>query len=108
MSYKTDPYLMVRTETGVATLVAQRPILRDSPYVLFCTISPNPNVQIACNKLNNPKKTLKRPYGKLPQRVQYDYCMKMFTEYLSFCEDPTYVGVCELNSKGDVHFHILL
>lgn len=84
-------------------------------YTLFCTISPNPKTKHECliKKVNKNGRVfrarVKMPYGKIPQRVQYEYCLKIIErDYLEFLVNPRLFGVAELNKDGNVHVHFLL
>lgn len=98
------------SEEAVVDLVALRPTLRNMtqiPYnrILWCTISPNARAK---HKVLG-KGNLKMPYGKLPQRIQYEYCIKILKNcYISFYPDCKLFGVPELNKDGNVHLHFLL
>ena len=99
-----------QTKIGVRALVEERPRFSTrsngkDPYVLFITVSPNPNTMISVTKGDT---VMKARYGRLPQRVQYNYCLKHVQQtYLEWCEDPVMVGTVELNKHGDVHLHFL-
>lgn len=82
-----------------------------SDKVMFCTISPNPNLKHKCLRINH--RTGKRvnvsiPYGKLPQSCQYEYCMNVLKSAYNFSNDTKLFGTWELNKKGDVHFHFIM
>lgn len=92
------------SKLSVQSLVAERPqFVQGRPYVLFCTISPNPKTKIMV--LRNGKAE-KMCYERMRQQLQYRYCIKVLEEsYLPFMTNPTVVGTCELNKSGNVHFH---
>lgn len=99
--------------TAGALLVDPRPLLM--AQTIFVTISPNPNTKHdvikKCKMPNGKYKdiTVKMKYGTLPQKVQYDYCMKILrTCYISFLPDCKIVGTWELNQQKNVHFHFVL
>ena len=90
------------------TLVEGRPQFYQNPEKnIFITISPNEKTKHAVYRGN---KTVSIPYGSLPQRVQFDYCLRIVQScYVnSLSDDAVLVGVPELNERGNVHFHILL
>lgn len=99
--------MVLQTTSDVRTLVAERAEFHAGYKSLFVTISPNPNTKTLCIVKGKSKKI---PYGCLPQRVQYDACLKIFNNcYLEFLsQDTRYVGVTELNKAGNVHMHILI
>lgn len=76
-------------------------------HSIFHTISPNPSTMLEIYK---GRRLLKMKYGTLPQRVQYDYCVKCVNEsVIPFLpEGSTLVGIAELNQQGHVHFHMLI
>jgi len=100
------------TIEAVSTLVGNRPDLQNvHQQKLFCTISPNPKaLHTVYKRLNGKKILVKIPYGKLPQRVQFDYCVRVVERcYLPFLSiDATLAGTWELNESGNVHFHFLI
>lgn len=102
---------ITQTAQSVRALVEERSrfITRSNgrdPYVLFCTVSPNPATLVDITKGDT---VMKARYDRIPQRVQYAYCLKhVKTTYLELCSDPIMVGTVELNAHGDVHFHFLL
>lgn len=80
---------------------------------LFVTISPNPMAKVECimkNLKTGKNRTVKRPYGMVPQRIQYQYCLKVLSEdYLPWLSDDVQLlGIAELNESGNVHFHMLI
>lgn len=78
------------------------------PNAVFCTISPNPATKHGNDVIVRGKKTrVQVPYGKLPQRKQYDYCLRVLNEYIN-TEDTKIFGTWELNKDGNVHFHFIL
>lgn len=94
------------TKAGVP-LVDPRP--ESWPYALFVTISPNPNTKHAIYKtINGKRTTVQIPYGKLPQKVQYDYCMRVVKSAYNISKDTKLFGIWELNKSGNVHFHMIL
>ena len=48
------------------------------------------------------------PYGKLPQRVQYNYCRRLLISSYNYSDDTKIFGTWELNSHGNVHFHFIM
>jgi len=98
------------SKQSVRTLVADRP--RGWLRPMFITISPNPRVKHDTLKVSpsGKKVTVKLPYETLPQRLQYDYCRRIVERcYLPFLSKDSYVvGTWELNSSGNVHFHLLI
>lgn len=97
----------ISTEAAVA-LVDRRPGTATWPYPLFCTISPNPNTKHAIYKSVNGKRiTVQMPYGKLPQRVQHAYCMRVLKHYI-YSKDTKIFSTWELNQAGNVHLHLIL
>lgn len=109
MNIKVVKKLEVKTASECCdSLVAQHDLYLtfSTGYVLFCTISPNPDKQHSYKRDGITKQI---PYGRLPQAQQYQYCMKILKDaYLSLCVNPVIVGTAELNGKGNVHFHFLL
>lgn len=92
-------------EAAVA-LVDRRP--ESWPYPLFCTISPNPNKTHAIFKTIKGKRvTVQMPYGKLPQRVQHDYCMRVLKHYV-YTDETKIFSTWELNQSGNVHLHLIM
>jgi len=80
------------------------------PHALFITISPNPSVMVQIARVNTitgKRMNCKLPYGKLPQRVQYDYCCKVVAQVYNYSSHTKYLVTWELNKQGNVHFHIL-
>lgn len=82
---------------------------------VFVTISPNPKVKhpvIRTIKTPGGKRkevTMMLPYEKLPQKVQYDYCIRRLRkDYIEFLPDCSVLGTWELNKQGNVHIHFLL
>lgn len=76
--------------------------------IIFATISPNPNVKVPITRrVNGRKVNAKMPYGKLPQSVQYDYCIKMLRSAYNYSEKIQIYGTWELNQSGNVHLHFL-
>lgn len=76
--------------------------------VIFATLSPNPSTKIPITrKVNGRKTNVKMPYGKLPQRVQYEYCIKMLRTAYNYSEKIKIYGTWELNQSGNVHLHFL-
>jgi len=92
------------------TLVERRELIEEWPKgTLFCTISPNPNKKHICTKTSNGRRiNVKIPYGKLPQRVQYDYCIKILKQCYNNSTLTKIYGSWELNKEGNVHFHFLM
>lgn len=99
-----------QTTRAVSLLVEDReqssPATRELEKIFF-TVSPNPNLLIEVMK---GRQTRKVRYGSLPQRVQYDYCVKHTKESIIpfMTEGGWLVGCAELNQKGHVHFHMLI
>lgn len=93
----------------VSTLVGDR---RDFGLgTLFVTISPNPNTLHSVMRTNvGTRGKAKQKYSQIPQRLQYDYCMRIIERvYLpSLSPDAYLCGSCELNKRGDVHFHFII
>lgn len=78
------------------------------PNAVFCTISPNPATKHGNDVIVRGKKTkVQVPYGKLPQRKQYEYCLRVLNEYINTDETKIF-GTWELNKDGNVHFHFIL
>lgn len=91
---------------GVPSLVVVRQNF--TAFTLFCTISPNPNIKITVRKkFGNKVRTFKQPYDKLPQRVQYDYCIRVLKTSYNYSKDTKIYGTWELNQKGNLHLHFL-
>lgn len=84
-------------------LVANRPILGPSP--LFVTVSPNPMTKHTIVKRNREHKI---PYKMLPQKIQYDYCLRIVERVYNNSTSTLIYGSCELNESGNVHFHFIL
>jgi len=79
------------------------------PHCIFATISPNPKVKHSVTKMINGRKTtLQMPYGKLPQRVQHDYLLRVIRSSYVYSEDTKIFGTWELNKDGNVHFHLIM
>jgi len=90
------------------------------PNALWCTISPNPNLihEVSVFEIKNltikgpsgrgRKKTLKMPYSKMKQKLQYEYCVKFLTNVYNLSNDTKIFGVWELNQSGNVHFHFIM
>lgn len=102
------------SDEGILPLGRSMPELLDG-YPLWVTISPNPRTKHKCSikKKNKNGKEIsvicKIPYKMLPQRVQYEYCMRIINRcYLPFLENAKLCGVAELNKSGDIHFHFIL
>lgn len=100
------------TSKAVDLLVGDRPaIQKGDKATMFCTISPNPNTLHPVYKTHDGKRiSVKMPYGRLPQAVQYQYCMRIVERcYIPFLsEDASLIGTWELNKTGNVHFHMLI
>lgn len=101
------------SKSVLTSLVEERPDLESlfDGYTFFCTISPNPKTMVETTRKNLKGKIVscKQPYASLPQRVQYQFCMRFFARtYLSLCKDPIFLGVPELNKQGNVHLHFIL
>jgi len=101
------------TTTSAVTLVDRRP--EKWPHALWVTISPNPKTLHNCTRLVTLGKSLKQkrvdvkiPYGKLPQKVQYDYCIKILKNCYNYSDETRIFGTWELNKNGDVHFHFIM
>jgi hypothetical protein len=79
-----------------------------SANTLFVTMSPNPSTMISVKKkFGNKTKTFRQPYGKLPQRLQYSYCIRVLKTAYNYSIDTKIYGTWELNKNGNVHFHFL-
>lgn len=77
--------------------------------IIFATISPNANTKIPITrKWNRRKIRAKVPYGKLPQKVQYNYCIRMLKSSYNYSNTTQIFGTWELNKQGNVHLHILM
>lgn len=88
-------------------LVDRRPELW--PHCLFVTISPNPKLKHTLYKRNNGKRiSVKVPYGKLPQRCQFEYCLRIVRSSYIYSHDTKLFGTWELNKDGNVHLHMIL
>ena len=80
----------------------------EGKQIIFATISPNPNVKIPVTRRFNGKKiNAKMPYGKLPQRNQYEYCIRMLRSAYNYSHEVKIYGTWELNKSGNVHLHLL-
>lgn len=80
------------------------------PCPIFVTISPNPSVLVPVRRVSSTTGKMlncKLPYGKLPQRIQYDYCLKVVKTVYNYSADTKYFCTWELNKQGNVHFHLL-
>lgn len=99
-------------EKPVSLLVGDRPHLMESAGAkLFCTISPNATtLHQIIKRVNGRKVTVKMPYGKIPQRLQYEYCIRIINRcYLPFLsEGSELIGSWELNKQGNVHLHFIV
>lgn len=75
---------------------------------LFVTISPNPKT--LHNVSSKKRKSYRLPYGKLTQRLQYEYCIRYIKRtYLQFLSrDTKLLGTCEINKSGNIHMHFLI
>jgi len=96
-----------KTEAEIA-LVDLRPEIWSHP--LFVTISPNPSTMIPIkrrNCINGKVMNCKLPYGKLPQKIQYEYCEKVVRTVYNYSKDTKYFCTWELNTSGNVHFHMI-
>lgn len=103
---------ITRTNRAFSTLVGERQNLIAST-TLFITISPNPKAPVECimkSVKTGKNAVVKRLYGTLPQKIQYEYCMKVFVEDYGewFSNDVQIVGAPEFNKDGNVHFHIVV
>jgi len=88
-------------------LVDRRPEIW--PHAIFATISPNPKVKHTIKQIVNGKTTtVKKPYGMLPQRVQFEYCTRIVKSAYIFSLETKIFGTWELNKEGNVHFHLIL
>jgi Holliday junction resolvase RusA-like endonuclease len=75
---------------------------------LFITISPNPSTKHSITKRKGKKLvSAMMPYGKLPQKVQHEYCLKVLKEFI-YSPQTQIVGVWELNGSDNVHFHFIM
>jgi len=101
-----------RQTSACSALVAARPDFgKGNKQKIFCTISPNPNTLHECYKTHQGKiSKVKIPYGKLQQKVQYEYCHRILERcYVPFLsDDAIIIGTWELNKSGNVHFHFLI
>lgn len=82
-----------------------------SSTTMFVTVSPNPRMKhkvLWTSKRLDKKCDRKMEYGKMPQRVQYEYCMRLLNTYTFHCPNSTIVGTVELNTTGNVHLHMLI
>lgn len=100
-------------KSRILTLVenSENSVLRTSPYVVFCTISPNPKLMLDVwlKGKNGKPKAARRAYGKVHQSLQVEYCMKHFLHaYAANASECTAVGCVEHNKSGNVHLHVLL
>lgn len=78
-------------------------------HCLFVTISPNPKVlHRVYRRVDGKRKLFKVAYSKLPQRVQYEYCMNVLRAAYNYSDGTKILGSWELNEKGDVHLHFLM
>lgn len=96
------------TTPAEIALVDLRPNLWPCP--LFITISPNPSVLVPVVRkdyISGRKLNCKLPYGKLPQKIQYAYCMKIVKTVYNYSKDTKMFGTWELNNSGNVHFHLI-
>lgn len=94
------------------TLVAVREIFStgtcNTKKIIFGTISPNPKVNVPITRRwNNRKVNGKIRYGKLPQKNQFDYCIRMLRSSYNYSENTQIYGGWELNQSGNVHLHFL-
>jgi len=101
------------TSHSAVALVDRRPEMW--PHALWVTISPNPRTLHKCIKSMSSKTSCKTkmvkidiPYGKLPQRQQYEYCLKVIRNCYNYTSETKIFGTWELNSHGDVHFHFIM
>jgi hypothetical protein len=94
------------TDSTISSLVGDRTPLFGKP--IFVTISPNPKTKHIC--LRHKKSNIKLPYGKLPQEVQYEYCIRILKQcYLQLLSGSyTVYGTWELNQDNNVHLHFLI
>jgi len=101
---------LIQSTSSVATLVALRELHTEDPLDLsccvFCTISPNPRVMVPISGRAGKRAI---PYGLLPPRLQYEYCMKFLQRtYLEFYPDAEFFGCAEFDTSNKVHFHFLM
>lgn len=99
------------TEPSAVTLVDRRP--EKWPHALWVTISPNPKTLHSCyrtvtNGIKQQRVLIKLPYGKLPQKAQYAYCIRVLQSCYNYSENTKIFGTWELNKSGDVHFHFIM
>ena len=93
-------------ESSAISLVDRRP--EKWPHAIFATISPNPKtLHHVLRPFNGRKINAKIPYGKLPQRIQYEYCLRVVKQYIYSTKTKIF-GTWELNKEGNVHFHLIL
>lgn len=91
------------------SLVAVREIFPSDGKIIFATISPNPKVKIPITRRWNGRKiNAKMPYGKLPQKNQFDYCIRILKSSYNYSHDTQIYGGWELNKSGNIHLHLLM
>lgn len=95
------PMKMIR-EIERLPLVENRPILGHSP--IFVTISPNPMTKHSITKVNRVHKI---PYKMLPQKLQYEYCLRLVHQVYNYSTSTRIYGSAELNESGNIHFHFI-
>jgi len=105
----------IKKSSDSVSLLVDHAKISDKDFLLWCTISPNPKTKHKCaiKKVNKNGQTItvyeKRPYRSLPQRLQYEYCIKIInTTSLPYIYTPRFICTTELNKNGNVHFHFLL
>lgn len=75
---------------------------------VFVTISPNPkSLHTIIRTINDVRMEAKVQYGTLPQKVQYEYCMRVIERCYNYSDDTKMFGSWELNKEGNVHMHFL-
>lgn len=103
-----------RSKLSVGHLVAPRKKqLESRTDGIWCTISPNPATLHDCHRINKASgkmRSVKIPYGNLPQAQQYEYCMRILENcYQAFLSDDAEIyGCAELNQSANVHFHFVI
>lgn len=92
-------------ETCRSLVEARFPGSTFPPNALFVTISPNPETK---HVYPRHLKTMMR-YDRLPQRIQYQYCIHALKSLLWFNSAKTIcIGTWELNEKKNVHLHVII
>lgn len=98
-----EPFDSLRTDLLV---VSTQKKSYENKQVLFCTVSPPPNLKI---RTKVAKRQCVRRYDELPQGTQLDFCLRLIEHlYLPYCSKGELLMTWELNKSGNVHIHMLI